>query len=132
MTWNIVQRTGEKRYRKAQIDASRNGCCDMDSQRWLHLSDFVQNFLTFYNIFVITGDICCASDFEKLITLSQPSPGFMFLHYKSFENTAGKEKLIITSNISFTHSVFYQFEELSSIFIKFEIVVCNLFQFGRV
>ena len=43
-----------------------------------------------------------------------------------------KEKLLITSNFSFSHSVFYQSEELSSIFIKCGIVICKLFQFGRV
>ena len=43
-----------------------------------------------------------------------------------------KEKLLVTSNFSFSHCVFYPFGELSSIFIKFEIVVCNLFQFGIV
>ena len=43
-----------------------------------------------------------------------------------------KDKLLITSNFSFSHSVFCSFAELSSIFIKFEIVVCKHFQFGRV
>ena len=43
-----------------------------------------------------------------------------------------KEKLLETSNFSFFHSVFYPFGKLSTIFIKFEIIVCNLFQFGRV
>ena len=43
-----------------------------------------------------------------------------------------KEKLLVTSNFSFTHSVFYQFRELSSISIKFKIVVCRLSQFGPV
>ena len=43
-----------------------------------------------------------------------------------------KEKLLVMSNFSFSHNVFYPFRELSSIFIKFEIVVCNLFQFGKV
>ena len=58
---------------------------------------------------------------------------FTCLQYKSFENTAGeKEKLLITSNFSFSHSVFYPFWELFAIFIKFEIIVCKLFQFGRV
>ena len=42
-----------------------------------------------------------------------------------------KKKLLATSNFSFSHSVFYPFGELSAIFIKFEIVVCKLFQFGR-
>ena len=43
-----------------------------------------------------------------------------------------KEKLLVTSNFSFSHSVFYPFGELSAIFIKFEIVVCKHFEFGRV
>ena len=43
-----------------------------------------------------------------------------------------KEKLLLMSNISFSHIVFYPFEELSSIFIQFEIVVCKLFEFGTV
>ena len=43
-----------------------------------------------------------------------------------------KEKLLVTSDFSFPHSVFYSFWEHSAIFIKFEIVVCKLFQFERV
>ena len=43
-----------------------------------------------------------------------------------------KEKLLVTSNFSFFHSVFYPIGELSAIFIKVEILVCKLFQFGRV
>ena len=43
-----------------------------------------------------------------------------------------KEKLLVTSNFSFSHSVFYLFGELSAIFNKLEIVVCKLLQFGRV
>ena len=43
-----------------------------------------------------------------------------------------KEKLLVTNNFSFSHSVFYPFGKLSAIFVKFEIVDCKLFQFGRV
>ena len=43
-----------------------------------------------------------------------------------------KEKLLVTSDFSLTHSVFYQFRELSAIYIKFKIIVCRLFQFGPV
>ena len=43
-----------------------------------------------------------------------------------------KEKLLKKCNFSFSRSVFYLSVELSAIFIKFEIVVCKLFQFGRV
>ena len=38
-----------------------------------------------------------------------------------------KEKLLVTSNFSFSHSVYYLYGEVSAIFIKFEIVVCKLF-----
>ena len=43
-----------------------------------------------------------------------------------------KEKLLATSNFSFSHSVFYLFGEYSAIFIKFEIIVCKLLQCGPV
>ena len=43
-----------------------------------------------------------------------------------------KEKLLIVSNFSFFHRVFYLFDELSALFIKCEIVVCKPFQFERV
>ena len=43
-----------------------------------------------------------------------------------------KEKLLVTSKFSFSHSVFYTFRELSPIFTKIKIVVCKLFHFGRV
>ena len=65
-------------------------------------------------------------------TLSQTSHGFTSLQYKFSENTVEREKLLVTSNFSFSHSVFYRVREFSAIFIKFEIVVCNLCQFGRV
>ena len=43
-----------------------------------------------------------------------------------------KEKLLVTSNFCFSLRVFYLFEELSANFIKFEIVVCKIFLYGRV
>ena len=43
-----------------------------------------------------------------------------------------KEKLLVTSNFSFSHSVFNPFGELSAIFIKFKIVECKVFEIGRV
>ena len=46
----------------------------------------------------------------------------MCLQYKSLENTVGKGE----------NSIFYPSAELSTIFNKFRIVVCKLFQFGRV
>ena len=43
-----------------------------------------------------------------------------------------KEKLLVTSNFSFSHNVFYLFGELSAMFIKFKIVICKVFHFGPV
>ena len=37
-----------------------------------------------------------------------------------------KEKLLVTSTFSFSHSVFYPFGQLSAIIIKLKIVVCKL------
>ena len=37
-----------------------------------------------------------------------------------------KEKLVETSNFSFSLSVFYSFGEFFTIFIKFQIVICKL------
>ena len=41
-----------------------------------------------------------------------------------------KKKLLVTSNFSFSHRVFYPLGEISAIFIKFKIVVCKLFEFA--
>ena len=67
------------------------------------------------------------------LTFSQTSHGLLRVFCTSLLKTLWeKEKLLVTSNFSFSHSVFYPFEELSCIFIKFGIVVCKLFQFGRI
>ena len=71
--------------------------------------------------------------FGKELTLSQTIPGFYVSSVKVFLKTQWeKEKLLMRSNFAFYHSVFYPFGDLSVIFIKFEIVICKLFQFGRV
>ena len=60
-------------------------------------------------------------------------PRFLRVCSKSHLKTLWeKEKLLVVSNISFSHSVFYPFWELTTIFIKFEIVVYKLIQLGRV
>ena len=48
-----------------------------------------------------------------------------------FKTLWEKEKLCMMSNFSFSPRCFYLFGKLSAIFIKFEIVVCLLFHFGR-
>ena len=40
-----------------------------------------------------------------------------------------KEKLLVTSNFSFSHGVFYPYGELTAISMKCEIGVCQLFEF---
>ena len=57
---------------------------------------------------------------------------FTCLQLKSLKTLWEKEKLLVTSNFSFFLSVFYSLGGLSGIFIKFKIVICKLFQFGRV
>ena len=62
------------------------------------------------------------------LTLSQTSPGFYVSAKTSpLKTLQEKEKLL-----SFIHSVFYLHVEYSAIFLKFEIVVCKHFVFGRV
>ena len=59
--------------------------------------------------------VCCNSFSNK--------PWFLRVCGKSLLKTLWeKEKLLVTSNFSFSHSVFYPFGELSAIFMNFEIV----------
>ena len=56
---------------------------------------------------------------------------FTCLQQKSFENTVGKGEIARKEQFLLSHSVFYPSGELSATFIKFEIVICKLLQFGR-
>ena len=75
---------------------------------------------------------------ERLIyiVLHKPFPSmpwYLLVYSTKFPKTLWeKEKLLVQSNFSFSHSVFYLFGEFSAIFVKSKIVVCKLFQFGRV
>ena len=64
---------------------------------------------------------------KKISFLPFPKQALVFMcpHYKSFKSMWEKEK--------FSHSVFYPFGKLkiSAIYIKFEVVVCKHFQYGR-
>ena len=57
---------------------------------------------------------------------------FTCLQYKSLENNVRKGEIANNEQFLFSHSVFYPFGEFPAVFIKFEIVVCKLFQFGNV
>ena len=70
---------------------------------------------------------------RSILTLSQTNPCFLRVCCTSLLKTLQeKEKLLVTSNFSFSRSVFYQSRDLSATFIKFETVVCKLFEFGRI
>ena len=65
-------------------------------------------------------------------TLFPNKPWFLHVCSSSLLKTLWeKEKLLMMSNFSFSHNAFYPFGDLSAIFIKFKIVSCKLFQFGR-
>ena len=59
-----------------------------------------------------------------LLTISQTSPVCSTNLLKTLRE---KEKLLVMSNFSFSHSVFQPSKGLSTIFIKFKIVVCKFF-----
>ena len=75
-----------------------------------------------------------ADYFNVVISMSNPfqnKPWFLRVCSTCLLKTMReKEKLLIMSNFSFSHIVFYPFRKMSAIFINFEIVVCKLFQFG--
>ena len=82
--------------------------------------------------FDICGRLNCLNLHDvPLLTLPQIKPWFLRVCSTSHLKTLWeKEKSLITSNFSFTHSVFYPFGELSTIFIKPKIVACKLFELG--
>ena len=57
---------------------------------------------------------------------------FTCLQNKSFDTVGNGEIACNGQFHPFPAGVFYPFGELSAIFIKFELVICKLFQFGRV
>ena len=65
-----------------------------------------------------------------ILTVSQTSLGFYVCSTSLLKTPWEKEKLLVTSNFSIFHSVFNPFEELSAKYVKFETVVCKLFQVG--
>ena len=67
--------------------------------------------------------LSAGQNFLLSLTFSQTSPVF---YMSAIQTLWEKEKLLVTS------SVFYPFEELSAIFVKMKIVICKLFQFGKV
>ena len=94
------------------------------------LSNFIIN-----KHFSSTYSFPLSSVFDFFIVFFNPfpnNPWFLRVCSASLLKTLWeKVKLLVMSNF-FSHSVFYSFGELSAVFIKFEIVVCKPFKFGRV
>ena len=112
----------------------------MQKQRHFVISLILQKIFTsiFDKLFAIQRGThtkragSCQSIFDTTIPFPN-KPWFLLVCSISLLKTLGeKEKLLVTSNFSFSYNVFYPFKELSAILIKFKIVVCKLSQFGRV
>ena len=83
-------------------------------------------FCQYYNLFIY-GWI--SGKFGRVVLLN---PWFLRVCSICLSKTLWeKGKLLVTSNFSFSHSVFSPLGELSTIFIGFKIVVCKLFNFAR-
>ena len=67
------------------------------------------------------------------LTRSQNKRGFFTcLQYKSFENTVEKGEISLNEQFFLFPQYFLPVWRTFSIFIEFRIVVCKLFEFGRV
>ena len=73
---------------------------------------------------------------ELYLTFPKQALVFKFLQLKSFENTIGKREIACHEQFFIFpqcfHRDLYLFGKLSVIYSKFDIVVCKLFEFGRV
>ena len=89
--------------------------------------------IVWYKINSVSASFLTKLSLQGLINPFLNKPWFLRVCSRSPLKTLWeKEKLLITSNFSISHSDFYPFGELSAIVIKFEIVVCKISQFGRV
>ena len=93
----------------------------------------IRQFKFNFSFCIFLGGSFLKTNCKCWVNLFQNKPWFLRVCSTRLLKTLWeKEKLLITSNFSFSHSLFYPFGKLSAIFIKFEIVVCKHFQFGRV
>ena len=87
--------------------------------------------LSFLPTFILLSAIVFNLESSKTSLFVNPFSNKPFLYVSStslLKTLWEKEKLLLMSSFSFSHSVFYQSWKLSAIFIKFEILVCNPFQ----
>ena len=65
------------------------------------------------------------------LTVFQRNPFLRVCSASLLKTLWEKEKLLVTSNFTFSHGVFFPFGEFSAIFIQLQIFVCKHLQFGR-
>ena len=84
------------------------------------------------------SDITFNLDKSKICYVIKESPfpkqalDFMCMQHKSCENTVGNGEIAHNEQFLIFPSLFYFFAELLLNFIKFQMVICNNFQFGRI
>ena len=95
----------------------------MREKEGIPLNEAVSPFpsMFFFFLFIVSINFPLYLRHLKLLSANSFSQKFVALtftclQYKSSENCGDKEKLLVTSNFSFSHSVFYPFGELSAIF----------------
>ena len=69
---------------------------------------------------------------ECVLTFLQTSPCFYVSVVQVFQKHCEKREIAHNEQFLLSHSVSYPFKELIAFFIKLKIVVCKIFQFGRV
>ena len=118
----------------AQVDMGLNFSLSLN---FLHVEEplcsnieaFIDKMFFLINDWAMPCFIQCIVEVHSPI--SKQALVFMCLQNKPFGKMLEK-KLLITSNFTFSQSIFDPFVELSTFFIKFNIVVSKLFRYGRV
>ena len=88
----------------------------------------LHDFDIFFGTFSAKGETWWALCERNRLTLSQTSPGYYVFALQVFLKTlCEKEKLLVTSNFSFSPTVLYPFGQLSAILIKLKLSSANSF-----
>ena len=75
----------------------------------------------------MNGTFYFTTGYVPCLPFSKQTCVFKCLQDQSFESCVGKGEIGCCEEFLFSHSVLYPFGEFSTIFIKFEIVVCKYF-----
>ena len=105
-------------------------CVPKDSYYLILLLGYCETkWIFFFNGSIISGYIPCYDQASQRYINPFPNKPWILRVYiiRLLKTLWEKEKLLVTSNFFFSHSVFYPSRELSAIFIKVKIVACQLF-----